>query len=268
MNKVLLCLVMAILSFVLVVGEVSAKRFGGGRSFGVQRSHSSLFSSFPKKSNPNFAQQQTKNRWGGFLGGLIAGGLLASLFMQHGLGAGLFSWLLIGLVVFFVLHFLRRKTTPAYYQGFTEQKAEKPFGSDAFRPYAANNNFARDMPQFDESSFLREAKVTFYRLQKAFDQKNIQDLQAFTTPEVFAEIKMQIEERGDRANHTEVVNLDTELLNIEDQVKSRIASVRFSGFIKEDEAPMVAFEEIWHFNQFAGASSWLVSGIQQESLEP
>lgn len=85
MRTLLSCFLITLLSFGLIINEASAKRFGGGRSFGVQRSQSSLFSSNKTHNTSSLTQKANKSRWGGVLGGLLVGGLLASLFMGNGL---------------------------------------------------------------------------------------------------------------------------------------------------------------------------------------
>ena len=81
MRTFMFYLLITALSFGVLVNEASAKRFGGGRSFGVQRSHSSLFSSHAPQTKA-FGQQANTRKWGGVLGGLLVGGLLTSLFMS------------------------------------------------------------------------------------------------------------------------------------------------------------------------------------------
>lgn len=99
-------------------------------------------------------------------------------------------------------------------------------------------------------------------------QKNLQDLSEFTAPEVFAEIKMQLEERGNASNKTEVITLDAKLLDVSKQSNSLIASVHFTGSIKEDDEPISQLDEIWHFRQFPNSTQWVVGGIQQEVFQP
>src|SRR5579871_4385012 len=81
----------------LLTNEVFAKRFGGGKSFGMQRSSMAQRqpSSFANQSHHNtHAQPTSSNRfgkWGAALAGLALGGLLSYLFMGHGIGASLLS---------------------------------------------------------------------------------------------------------------------------------------------------------------------------------
>jgi predicted lipid-binding transport protein (Tim44 family) len=258
----------SLLSFGLIVNEASAKRFGGGRSFGVQRSNSSLFSSNKSYNNsiPN-KNSSTKSRWGGVLGGLLAGGLLASLFMGNGFANGLMSWLLIGVVAFFVMNFLKRRSPALQGAQAGSSRPNNPFQnfSQAFTSQERGSHQDQSV-QFDAESFLRQAKVTFYRMQTAYDQKNLHDLQAFTAPEVFAEIKMQLDERGDESNITEVISLDAKLLDVSKQSLSTMASVQFTGTVKEN-GELSQLDEIWHFRQFDGQEGWVVGGIQQEVFQ-
>ncbi len=266
-------LLIALLSFGLLINEAAAKRFGGGRSFGVQRSQSSLYS--PNKaqySNAFNKQRPNTNRWGGLLGGLLIGGLLTSLFMGHGLASGILSWLVVGAIIFFGLSFFRRRMQPGYQSGNSSN--QNPFNNftQSFQSNSASSagtsEFAQYPPGFVPENFLREAKVTFNRLQAAYDQKNLQDINDFTAPEVFAEIKMQLDERGDTQNKTEVITLEAELLNVSRQSNSLIASVHFTGSIKENDEAISPLDEIWHFRQFDGNNKWVVGGIQQEVFQP
>ncbi len=268
MRTFIFYLLITTLTFGLVMNEASAKRFGGGRSFGVQRSQSSLFSSHTPQTK-SFGQQVNTRKWGGVLGGLLVGGLLASLFMGHGLGAGLLSWLAIGALGLFLVGFMRKKMQPGFQSAsssaFRENRFTKP---TEFCTANNGNNYSGYPAGFEPETFLREAKVTFIRLQVAYDQKNKRDLSDFTAPEVFAEIEMQIKERGDEPNITDVIDLEAQLLDVSKQADSMIASVRFTGSIKENNDPVMQLDEIWHFRQFVGNSKWVVGGIQQEIVEP
>ncbi|AOK11067.1 MULTISPECIES: Tim44 domain-containing protein [Burkholderia] len=116
---------------------------------------------------------------------------------------------------------------------------------------------------FDTEAFLRSAKVYFVRLQAAWDQGNMADIREFTTPEMFAEIKIDLDSRGNEANQTDVVQLDAELVAIEDRGIEQSASVRFHGLIRESaNASAAPFEEVWNLSK-SGGQGWLLAGIQQ-----
>jgi predicted lipid-binding transport protein (Tim44 family) len=121
-------------------------------------------------------------------------------------------------------------------------------------------------PGFDADAFAREAKLNFIRLQAAFDAGNLDDLRAFTSPEVFAEIRMQLAERGDAAQTTDVMTLDAEVLEAIDEGTRHIVSVRFTGLVREaadlDATPL---DEVWHLTKPAsGHGGWVIAGIQQQ----
>ncbi len=81
---------------------------------------------------------------------------------------------------------------------------------------------------------------------------------------MFGELRLQLQERGASANHTDVVSLDAELLGVETTAKDYLASVKFSGMIKESEqAPAEAFAEVWNMTKpVNGQGGWVLAGIQ------
>lgn len=267
MRSILSGLLIIMLSLGLMINEAAAKRFGGGRSFGMQRSHSSLFSSNKTQNTASMAKKSNPNRWGGILGGLLVGGLLASLFMGNGLANGLMTWLILGIVLFFVINFFRRRMQPGAQSAHHSAFKQNPFQSNT-QSYTASQSFSGSNAEQTNDEFLRQAKVLFIRLQAAYDQKNLEDLNQFTLPEVFAEIKMQLDELGTAANTTEVIHLNAELLDLSPQAGSMVASVRFTGSIKENDEPVSQLDEIWHFRQFNNDKQWLVGGIQQDVYQP
>lgn len=118
---------------------------------------------------------------------------------------------------------------------------------------------------FDTQAFLRNAKVYFIRLQAAWDAGNLNDIREFTTPEMFAEIKMDLADRGAAPNKTDVVSVEAEMLGIETQATEYLASVRFSGMIREEaNAPAQPFAEVWNLSKpTQGSGGWVLAGIQQ-----
>lgn len=269
MRTFLSCLLILLSSFALVADEAWAKRFGGGRSFGVQRSKSSLYS--PQQATRSArapVQPANSGKWKGFLGGALLGGLLASLFMGHGLGAGLLSWLVLGALIFLLVSFLRRRMQPGYQSVQSAPLGQTPFNRAADFSQSFGAGSASASPEeFAPEPFLRDAKVKFLRLQTAWDQKNLKDIQEFTAPEVYAEIRMQLEEQGEEADVTEVSNLDAQLLDFSKQADALIASVRFTGLIRENGVDS-QLDEIWHFRKFYNSNDWVVGGIQQDVFEP
>lgn len=118
---------------------------------------------------------------------------------------------------------------------------------------------------FDVPAFLRNAKMYFIRLQAACDKADINDIREFTTSEMYAEIKMQIQERGSLVNVTDVVSVDAQLLGLETVDNDYLASVKFTGVIKEDPTlPAEGFSEVWNLSKpVNGQGGWALAGIQQ-----
>lgn len=129
----------------------------------------------------------------------------------------------------------------------------------------ASANASRIPADFDTAAFERNAKVNFIRLQAANDAGNLDDIRQFTTPEMFAELKMELSDRGTLTQKTDVINIQSQVIEVEEDADRYLVSVRFNGMIRdeitqEDES----FDEIWHMvKPRQGGSGWVLSGIQQ-----
>lgn len=118
---------------------------------------------------------------------------------------------------------------------------------------------------FDVAGFIRSGKTYFIRLQAAWDRGDVNDIREFTTPEMFGELRLQLQERGSTPNVTDVVQIDGELLGIETIGPDYLATIRFTGLIKEaPDASAEPFAEIWNLAKpVSGAGGWVLAGIQQ-----
>ena len=85
---------------------------------------------------------------------------------------------------------------------------------------------------FDVEAFVRQAKVQFIRLQAANDAGDLNDIREFTSPEMFAEIRMQLADRGTATQRTDVVELNAEVIEVAEEPQRYIVSVRFSGLLR------------------------------------
>lgn len=120
---------------------------------------------------------------------------------------------------------------------------------------------------FDSEGFLAAAKRNFISLQAAWDKSDISSLRAMMTDDMLREIQTQLAERethtGAPVNHTEVVMLDARLLGIEDLGQDYLASVEYSGMIKEDPTSGPSpFREVWNMTKPKAGGGWLVAGVQ------
>ncbi len=121
---------------------------------------------------------------------------------------------------------------------------------------------------FDAEGFLVAAKRNFVTLQDAWDRADITTLRTMMTDGMVDEIKSQLAEReahtGGQPNKTDGVMLDAKLLGIEELPDAYMASVEFSGMIREDAAVGPSpFREVWNMTKPTdGRSGWLVAGVQ------
>lgn len=219
------------------------------------------------------------------LGGLALGGLLGALIGGSGFGSMLLSWLAIAAlafgVIFVVRLFLAKRNAPQPMQyaasgpqsggyaslGNETVAAPPPSQMSGFDGQAAAAApVSASVPSgFDSSGFVRAAKLNFMKLQLANDSGNIDELREFTTPELYAELRKDILERGGARQQTDVVALNADLLEVVTEGNQHWASVRFSGMIRENPASAPeSFEEIWNLAKpLDGSTGWLLAGIQQ-----
>jgi predicted lipid-binding transport protein (Tim44 family) len=121
---------------------------------------------------------------------------------------------------------------------------------------------------FDSEGFARIAKMIFIRMQTANDAGDLNDLRRFTTPEMFAAIRLDIQDRNGALQTTDVVKVDAQVLDVADESDRQIVSVRFTGqVVEETGAAPTSFDEIWHLVKEAGSadSAWAIAGIEQNA---
>jgi predicted lipid-binding transport protein (Tim44 family) len=195
---------------------------------------------------------------------------------------------LIGMIVLSVLGLLMRRSgsaQPAYGSAGGVYREPAPLppaqrqeprplpGMGDIRPGSAMDEFMRGAApastspwgvpvDFDTAGFLANAKTYFRKLQAAWDAGKLDDLQEFTTNEMFIALTHELRARGG-ATRTEVVNLDATLLGIESSAIDHLASVRFTGTLRVDgETEQV--DEVWNLSKpVDGKTGWLLAGIQQ-----
>ncbi|MDV6344273.1 Tim44-like domain-containing protein [Nitrosomonas sp. Is37] len=296
MKKILTLLTLAMFTFTLLpFDDAEARRMGSGKSIGKQRD------SINQQATPKPAQSQSAapasaaaaggaSKWGGALAGLAAGGLLAALFMGGAFDginmADMLVLVVLAAVIFFIIRMMRKPRTdqvsrPIQFSGAGADRAGsiltptpptsvappamEQTGSTTTDSNGATNSIPAD---FEVEPFLRNAKLSFIHLQEAYGAHNLDDIRAYTTPEMFAELKAQINESGDKPQKTEVLFIDANLLDVTVTNDMAIASVRFNGQLRESpDASPESFDEIWHVEKDLRGrnAAWLLAGIQQPS---
>ena len=297
-NLIAAMLTIFVAGAMLMPEPADAKRFGAGRSLGKQFSMPRQAQPPRQASQQNARQAQPgaagaagrsgASRWLGPLAGLAAGGLLASLFFGDGFeGFQLMDFLLIGLLVFggvMLFKMIRRGGVGATARPATAMPygrapvagvspsmgGQAPTGGSpagADRSADGVEPSATDVPRwFDSAGFVEGAKTHFIRLQAAWDRSDFRDIREYTSPGLFAELKRERESLGDTPNDTEVVSINAELLGLRRDDDRVVASVRFTGLIREEAtAAANALDEVWHIEHQWDTpdGDWIIVGVQQ-----
>ncbi|HTP98097.1 MAG TPA: Tim44-like domain-containing protein [Casimicrobiaceae bacterium] len=265
-----------------------AKRLGGSRSFGSQRQITpapspapSAPSASPSTPAPAQAAPRTApapaasgaSRWLGPLAGLAAGLGLAALLSHFGLSESFASLLLLLLLagggIVLVRMLLARRSAPASplaYAGGPAERVEPHLGSAGGppEPVASAPPQGRSPPGFDPAPFVEQAKLSFRKMQAAYDAADRQTLAEMMTPEMLAEVSRDLAERGPH-EPTEVMRLDATILDVATEGREHWMSVRFTGLLREDGTVLPkGFEEVWNLvKPVDDSSGWLLAGIQQ-----
>jgi predicted lipid-binding transport protein (Tim44 family) len=279
-----LTILITLLGFTAFALDADARRLGGARNIGKQREAISQQQAAPKppaapaqqQAAPNAANpaQPQGSKWLGPLAGLALGAGLAALFLNNGIAGLLAGVLLIGLIAaaaLYVARLLREKPAaePIPYAGAAAAGGREPTLGAAPVPGGAGLHSVAAMSRwpagFDADEFVRHARRNFVRLQAAHDRGDLETIRDFVTPELYRELEAETRAAAAGTQHTEVVTLNAEVLDVTTEGDCHVVSVRFSGLIRESagEEPQ-PFSEIWHLEKpLGGGSGWLVAGIQQ-----
>ena len=286
-------------SLTVATTDTEAARLGGGGSAGRQSTNVTTqrpaatpgvtqksATPAPAAAAPAAAAKPAGSRWLGPLAGIAAGLGIGALLSHFGMGGAMgdfLTMLLLGVAVFFAISFLLRmfrgSAAPAALQGAGSREAPpvSTIMRESAQPAAATRHEPSEFgsggiqeqdpswfvpSDFDANRFLQEAKQQFVAIQKVWDSGDIQQLRNFLTDDLLVELQGQLTGRGG-VNQTEVVLLNAELLGIEKVTDGHLASVRFSGMLREQPGTEAfRFEEVW--NLFKPAQGgWLLAGIQQ-----
>jgi len=231
--------------------------------------------------------------WKRMLGAAAIGLGIAALASWMGVSSELASVLgiaLVGLLVLaLVTAFLRRRqggpipahsnfnrsttdrsrfepTMPAPESVFAPQPVRSPALAPALAPAFehAPQHAPKWPPGFDAPAFISQAREQFIRLQAAFDHADLATLREVASTEVFDELRRQIDERHGTINVTEVIGLETDLVEVQTDVDEYTATIRFHGLVREAPGTEpVRLNELWHLAKPRdGSAGWLLVGIQ------
>ena len=180
---------------------------------------------------------------------------------------GILVLVLAAVALFLVVAALARRRAepqrPAQFAGMGNETVPAPPPSQASAASPLPMSAESAVPAgFDTAGFLRAAKLNFIKLQVANDSGRLDEIREFTTREMFDELRTDVQSAG---QHTDVVTLNADLLEVATEKDKYWASVRFSGMLRENPgSEAVGFAEVWNLVKPAdGSSGWLLAGIQQ-----
>lgn len=234
------------------------------------------------------AARSGMSRWLGPLAGIAAGLGIAALLSAFGLSGAFLEFIsslvLIGLVLFaimFIVRRLRGNMPKAATQGANPMQRQNAQPSwEQSKPavvptpqYAAESitETAEPTPQddtwfipedFDTPGFLSNAKAQFVKIQALWDKGDVNALSEYLTNDMLIEITPELEAQAG-GTVTEIVLLNAELMGMEKVAGGHLASIRYSGMLRESaNAEAERFEEVWNLYKTDGAG-WLLAGVQQ-----
>lgn len=228
---------------------------------------------------------------GSLIGGLALGGLLGALFFGGGFEHFNFLDLLVfGGVAFLLYRLLAARRTaqaavyrPAGYGSLDgddgpaaaaeRRSTEAPgsfagFDTDILTRKGAVLGGGRPVfpPDFDARGFLQGARAAYEMMQRAWDENDLSALRGLTTDAVFGELQEQLRARGNAPNHTELLRVEAEILEVRDVGPEREVAVLFDVLMREEPAAEPQqVREVWHFTRTRSSRqpTWFLDGIQQ-----
>jgi predicted lipid-binding transport protein (Tim44 family) len=303
MNNRFLSIAMVLLVGFSSLTAEAARRMGSGKSMGQQSNNVSQTqgtkpaqNATPASPASSAAAAPQRRPWGAMLGGLAAGLGLAWLASSLGFGEEFGQIIMFGLIALAIMmtvgYFMRRKAAAntgsspgslAYQGASASYPAQQPTATfksqtntrSTYTGSMIGSAVSGFQPNwsvpdgFDVDGFLTKAKENFVTMQDAWDRSDTSSLRQMMTDSMLTEIKAQIAERDaassvGQMSMTEVVSLEAKLLGIEESQDGYLASIEFTGMIREESNALPeSFKEIWNMSRSKHDNGgWLLAGIQ------
>ena len=259
-------------------------------------------STTPTQQKQNAAANTGTKRsgFGGLMAGLLGAGLLGALFFGGAFeGIELMDILILVGIVFVAFKLIGsfKRSQQGSQQGYAtspagasytdanannqtsdnqaqyKQSAPEMFGSQS-QPEASMGasepmGHALQLPEwFNKDAFVAGAQQHYIKLQHAWDVSDWNEIQSYTTPELFELLKVERAKLPEQQT-TEVVSVMAELVDFIDNQDHVVVTMSFYGWIKEDGVNTVEFNELWHLRKDMPtpndtAAPWYIEGIQPQ----
>lgn len=145
---------------------------------------------------------------------------------------------------------------------------ELALGPGPFAPQITRPHYSSVPVGFQLTEFVDTAKSMFMTMQEAWDKVDMPALRLLLAPQMFEVIGTQMSSRMSEGHKngqsTDVINLQAEVLGVHELDQQYLASVEFSGLIREDltQGPS-SFREAWSFVKFKTPdATWQVLGVE------
>ncbi len=119
----------------------------------------------------------------------------------------------------------------------------------------------------EAEALLELARLSFLQLQRAWDHADLGAMKKMATAPLLEDLREQLAQRGPEPNRTEVLRLDARLLGVEELTEAFVASVEFSGLIREQQdGSALPFRELWLLaNVKSAGRGWKLARVQSLS---
>jgi len=205
-------------------------------------------------------------------GGVVVGGLTTWLGMfatllallaprRPGDVAGAAAVVMVG-ALFFAIVVRRRQRERSQRTGAPDLAVEADIAASLFD--GKRRDGSSSSASVNGAEVLEAARSRFLRLQAAWDAGDVQTLGHLTTPDMLQELLPVLRNRLGGPSRTDVITLHATLLDVEELGAAWLASVEFSGLIRESaEQGAVPFRELWMLAAAKdGARSWRLARQQ------
>lgn len=237
---------------------------------------------------------------GGLLGSLLFGGMgHASPGGLGGGGIGFLDILILGLLLYFLWKFIKRRRqlagASAYYGQGGEGLPPGGFGvPQVDTPYAASSGYGADPqdqiqrgfeqirqsdPSFNANDLRDHVQDLFFRVQAGWMNRSLDGILDLLTPEMARYFSDEFDgmKRAGRSNRLENIAIrKVEPAEVWQEAGKEYVTVLFTAnlldytlddttgeVVEGDRLTPVKFEEFWTFCRDIGSSSWQLAAIQQ-----
>lgn len=267
--------------------DASARKFGGGKSFGKSYRTAPQQTLNQRQNTQQPGQSAVNNprrtgMLGGVMGGLLAGGLFAWL-----LGSGAFEGLqMMDVLILAVIAFIGFRILRGIMQAKAMNTAQSSANSTQYGQNTqsfegstnppSNHNQAKndedfvpfDLPQgFDISQFLEGARGHYNILQTAWNQNDLVKIREYMAPELYQELVNERSKLGNEVLNNQILYVDASLVRAHQSANAAQVSVHFRGKYSDTQNHEHLIDEIWHLRRELDTVSadWLIEGIEERS---